>query len=126
MKRIKLLIASLSVAVLGAFALAPVASVSALDPLGNICEDNSQSEVCQSSSDDTGTLISTIVNVLLFIVGTLAVIMIIVGGVMYTISAGDAGKVAKAKNTIVAAVVGLIIAFLAYAIIFWVLDVLPN
>jgi len=120
MKRIKLLVAALSVVVLGALVFVPTASVSALDPLGNICADNASSEVCQSSGDDAGSLIGTIVNVLLFVIGALAVVMIIVSGILYVISSGDAGKVARAKNTLLYAVVGLIVAFLAYAIVNWV------
>lgn len=58
-----------------------------------------------------------VVNTLLYIVGILSVVMIIYGGIQYTTSAGDAAKVNKAKNTILYAVVGLIIAVLAYAIV---------
>lgn len=125
-QRIKLLIATFAVAVFGAFAFVPVTSVSALDPLGNICSDpaNANSEVCTSKGDNATTLLSTIINTLLFIVGSLAVIMIIVSGIFYVTSAGDSGKVARAKNTLTYSIVGLIVAFLSYAIIFWVLDVL--
>ncbi|HWT40035.1 MAG TPA: pilin [Dongiaceae bacterium] len=71
-----------------------------------------------------GGVITTITNVLLFVVGALAVIMIIWGGIRYATSAGNASNVTAAKNTILYAIVGLIIAFLAFAIVNWVLSAL--
>ncbi len=68
-----------------------------------------------------GGVITTVTNVLLFIVGALAVIMIIWGGLRYTTSAGNASSVTAAKNTILYAIVGLIIAFLAFAAVNFVL-----
>ena len=69
---------------------------------------------------DAGVL-TTITNILLFVVGALSVIMLIVGGLRYVISGGNASAVTAAKNTILYAIVGLIIAFLAYAAINFVL-----
>jgi hypothetical protein len=122
MKRLKLIIASITIAVFGVVALAPATTTYALDPLA-ICNNggNADNAVCKNKSDDANKLIGTLVNTLLFVVGTLAVIMIIWAGIAYTISAGDAGKVTRAKNTLTYAIVGLIVAFLAYAIVNWVL-----
>ena len=69
---------------------------------------------------DTGVF-STISSVLLFIVGAIAVIMIIIGGLRYVISGGDATQVQAAKNTILYALVGIIIAILAYAAVNFVI-----
>lgn len=69
----------------------------------------------------TGSIFTTIVNVLLFVIGAISVIMLIIGGIRYTISAGDSGNVTAAKNTIMYAIIGLVIAFLAFAIVNWVL-----
>ncbi|MBN9398454.1 hypothetical protein BGO18_00180 [Candidatus Saccharibacteria bacterium 47-87] len=66
-------------------------------------------------------VITTITNTLLFVAGALAVIMIIIGGIRYATSGGNASNVTAAKNTILYAIVGLIIAFLAFAIVNWVL-----
>lgn len=74
----------------------------------------------------SNSIFTTIVNVLLFIIGAISVIMLIVGGIRYTISNGDSGAVTSAKNTILYAIVGLIIAFLAFAIVNWVLGALPS
>lgn len=66
--------------------------------------------------------IQTLVNALLFIIGLLAVIMIIFGGFKYVTSGGDAGKLESAKNTILYAVVGLLVAILAFAIVSFVIS----
>lgn len=121
MKRIKTLVAAFFVALVGTFALMPASSTFALDPLGDICSSNPDSEVCKSKDDNANKLIGTIVNTLLFVIGALSTIMIIVGGIFYVTSSGDAGKVAKAKNTVTYAVVGLVVAFVAFAIINWVI-----
>lgn len=69
-------------------------------------------------------VITTITNTLLFIVGALAVIMVIFGGIRYATSGGNSSSVTAAKNTVLYAIVGLIIAFLAFAAVNWVLGVL--
>lgn len=65
---------------------------------------------------------SQITNVLLFIVGAISVIMIIIGGLRYVISGGDSANVSAAKNTILYAVIGVVVALLAYAIVNFVLE----
>ena len=62
-----------------------------------------------------------IINYLLYGVGLMAVIMLIVGAIQLTTSAGDSGAVAKAKKTILYAVIGLVVALLAYAIVNFVI-----
>lgn len=70
----------------------------------------------------SGSIFTDITNILLFIIGAIAVIMIIIGGIRYTISNGDAGAITSAKNTIMYAVIGLVVAILAFAIVNFVLD----
>lgn len=65
--------------------------------------------------------ISMITNVMLYIVGAIAVIMIVFGGLRYVVSGGSSTQITAAKNTILYAVIGLIIAIMAYAIINFVL-----
>ena len=74
-----------------------------------------------SSSADLNDVFKTVVNVLLYVIGALSVVMLIFGGIRYTLSAGDSNKVTAAKNTIMYALIGLVVAFLAYAIVNWVL-----
>ena len=66
-------------------------------------------------------IFKTITNVLLFILGAISVIMIIIGGLRYVISGGNSTAVTAAKNTILYAIVGVVVALLAYAIINFVL-----
>lgn len=63
-------------------------------------------------------------NSMLFIVGALSVLMLIVGGLRYVISGGNTAAVASAKNTVLYAIVGLIVSLLAYAAIHFVLTAL--
>lgn len=68
-----------------------------------------------------GSIFTTVVNVMLFIIGAVCVIMLIWGGIRYTTSAGNSAAVTSAKNTIMYAIIGLVIAFLAFAVVNWVL-----
>jgi hypothetical protein len=56
------------------------------------------------------------------LVGVVAVIMFIVGGFRYITSAGDSSKVSSAKNTLVYAIIGLVVVALAQAIVLFVLN----
>ncbi len=73
-----------------------------------------------SSTDLTSTL-NTIINVVIGIVGFIAVAMMIMGGISFVTSQGDTAKVTKARNTILYGVVGLVVALLAFAIVNFVL-----
>jgi len=64
-----------------------------------------------------GDQIKRVVNILLFIIGVVSVIMIIIGGIKYVLSNGDSSQITSAKNTILYAVIGLVVALLAYAIV---------
>lgn len=81
-----------------------------------------------AKSDDQSTdlfgstgIFRTITNVLLFLIGAVSVIMLIIGGIRYTVSGGDSTAVTSAKNTILYAVVGIVVALLAYAVVNFVL-----
>ena len=67
-------------------------------------------------------VVKNVINVAMSVLGVVSVIMLIYGGYNYTTSGGDASKVTKAKNTILYAVIGLIIALLALAIVNFVLQ----
>ena len=71
-------------------------------------------------------IFKTITNTVLYIVGVIAVIMLIIGGIKYVVSGGDAKKVTDAKNTVLYAIIGLIVAFLAFAIVNFVITSLPS
>ena len=68
------------------------------------------------NKDLMGTL-TTIINVVVGVVGFVAVAMIVMGGISFATSQGDASKTTKARNTILYGVVGLVVALLAFAIV---------
>ncbi len=74
------------------------------------------------SNQNLPDIITTIINVMLFIAAALAVIMIIYGGIRYITAHGDEKQVKVAKDTIVYSVAGLIIAILAYALVTFIFD----
>jgi hypothetical protein len=71
-------------------------------------------------------IIHTIVNLLSAIVGVVAVIMIIFGGFRYITSGGNDTSVTSAKNTILYAVIGLVVVALAQLIVRFTLSKLTN
>lgn len=76
----------------------------------------------KSNSKSIEDLIAQIINVLTVIVGIVAVIMIIIGGFKYITSGGDSGAVSSAKNTVIYAIVGLIIVAFAQIIVRFVIN----
>lgn len=79
------------------------------------------------STDNTATdkvngTITTVINVFSTLVGVVAVIMIIYGGMRYITSGGDSGKITSAKNTIIYALIGLVVVALAQFIVKFVLN----
>ena len=103
----------------------PVAAVDCgANPSAAACEvkkglDSTTSNPSSQKNLDGG--LKQIVNVLLFVIGAIAVIMIVVGGLRYVISGGDSSQVKAAKDKILYAVIGLVVALLAYAIVNFVI-----
>ena len=114
----------LPVLLIGVMAVATVANASALT-----LQEGAQAAQCDGCPSDlfgdTGVF-KQVTNTILYIVGIIAVIMLIIGGIRYVISGGDAKKVTDAKNTVLYAIIGLIIAFLAFAIVNFVITALPS
>lgn len=78
------------------------------------------------ANDKINNIIHTIVNLLSAIVGVVAVIMIIVGGFRYITSGGNDASVTSARNTILYAIIGLVIVALAQLIVRFTLSKLTN
>ena len=76
----------------------------------------------ENPSTKLNDLIATIVNVLSILVGVLAVIMIIWGGFKFIASGGDSNQVASARQTILYAIVGLLIVAFAQVFVRFILD----
>lgn len=72
------------------------------------------------------SIFGRVTNILLFLVGAISVIMLIIGGIRYVISGGDQAQVTGAKNTILYAIVGIVVAFLAYAAVNFVTQALAG
>lgn len=70
-----------------------------------------------NSSTSLDTVVNRVVSILFIIIGIISVLMIIVGGIRYATSNGDQSAIKSAKNTILYAVVGLVVALLAFAIV---------
>lgn len=118
MKNIKLTLISLA-ALVGIAVLVPSYGLVHAAP-----KDEIQKGVTASGGggqNDLGGKIKTVVNILLYILGAIAVIMIVVGGIRYSTSNGDSSQTKAAKDTVLYAVVGLVVALLAYAIVNFVL-----
>ena len=110
----------LMVGLLGVFAPA----VSAANGI-NICSGNENSIYCKNKNTgetQVNGIIKTIVEVLLTAVGVISIIMIVIGGIMFALSSGDAQKAAKARNTVLYAVVGLAVSLFASAIVNFVFN----
>ena len=65
----------------------------------------------------TDGTISNVVNSILYVAGIIAVVMLIFGGIRFMVSRGDKDKVQKAKNTVIYAIIGLVLVIFSYAIV---------
>lgn len=74
------------------------------------------------SGSNIGHAANSLVNIFSIIVGVAAVVMIIYGGFRYITSGGDSGRVGSAKNSLIYAIIGLIIVALAQLIVHFVLN----
>lgn len=121
-------ILTLALAMIGLMSLTPAAATYAapaeeiqkgVNSVGGgerICEDAEGNPASCLGED-----IKTVVNILLYILGAIAVVMIVIGGVRYVTSNGESSNTKAAKDTILYAVIGLIVAIMAYAIVNFVI-----
>ncbi len=129
MRRILIILAMLAALIVpAAFSI----SASAQDPnvpLDPVCTGAAASSpVCaskdQSENPLTGPdgIITNTVRIISFMVGVAAVFMVILGGLKYVTSNGDSNSTASAKNTILYAVIGIIVFLLSQAIVIFVIS----
>lgn len=120
--KVKLLVAGVAVVAASGLTVLPVSAATnkcfkgGLDGLSADCGMKTT-----GSDQNLMDVFKVIINVVLGLVAMIAVVMIIYGGIQYTTSAGEAGKVKKAKDTIMYGVIGLVISLLAFAIVNFVL-----
>lgn len=97
--------------------------VSAVEPL--ISEDAGYSSECISKGtcelNDFIILLVRGSQIMLGVVGSIALLMFIYGGVTFVISEGNAEKVKKAKEIIIGSIIGLVIVFSSYMLISFIL-----
>lgn len=121
MKKIKLLM--LGMGLLFAFTAAPVyaedSDTEAKTGIWGGCTGNEA--ICGDTTEAEG-IAKRIINIFLYAIGILSVVMIIFGGLKYVTSRGDPEMVKSAKNTLLYAVIGLIVALLSFAIVNFVID----
>lgn len=131
MKKIKYLLC-LAIATIG-LSVAPIAASHAavnIDTAKNVtqkgaCEQQNNAAGC-GNGGALGNIFATVANIILFLVGAVAVIMLIIGGFRYVTSNGDANAISGAKNTILYAIIGIVVAFLAYAAVNFVVTSLTK
>ncbi len=102
--------------------------VGAQDIQENLCRGANIDEDAVDCGSDFGIaeeqiseLIATAIDLFSLVIGIIAVVMIMVGGVKYITSQGDSGNVTAAKNTILYAIIGLVVVALAQLIVRFVL-----
>jgi len=135
MKKIRLILFSL----IAAFSLAVPAMVHAEVIGGNsqagskiqegACTTTGNTDSSCVNGDPQGSftsVIKRIVDIFSIVVGAVSVVMIIIGGFRYIISGGDSGNVSSAKNTILYAIVGLVIVALAQIIVNFVINIVTR
>lgn len=87
------------------------------DPADVACQGISATGAdCSGGESGLTDVIQNVVRILLFVIGAASVVMLVVGALRFTLSAGDAQAAASAKNTILYAIIGLIVASSAFLI----------
>ncbi len=127
-KKLKTFIVSISA---GLTLLLPAVAVPALvhaaEIQNNLCGGANLSFSDAAGCTDPGAensvnnIVTLVINIFSIVVGIVAVIMIIIGGVKYITSGGDATNVGAAKNTILYAIIGLVVVALAQILVRYVL-----
>lgn len=81
-------------------------------------------DISKNTANDNSveSIVATITNTIIYLVGVASIIMLIYGGILYTISAGDSTKTKKAKDTIMYALIGLVVAVLSFALVRYVVS----
>jgi len=99
----------------------------AFDAFGTVCSKTPKAAVCQDTSstpstDPVITLIKAAIEVISWLTGAAAVILIIISGIKFATSGGDSNSVASARGTLIYALVGLLITVVAQLLIIFVLN----
>ncbi len=127
----RLILMTLLIGLIGAFsfnlrpasALLQDAPSQACQGLATSDTPNDPNSTCdQTAGKNVSSLLHTAINLFSFVVGILSVLMIMIGGLKYITSSGDSNNINSAKNTILYAIVGLVVVILAQSIVRFVID----
>ena len=95
--------------------------------LGNSADKTQIPDSVGDTSTELVSSITGIINAVIGVLGIVCVVVMIIGGVNYMTSSGDASKVKKAKDTILYGLIGLIVCVLAFAIVnFVIVNIITN
>lgn len=130
MKRILLSIALLFVGAFSINFLTPeFVSAAATTAQSDICTGLNGTPVtkdgvttCTTSGLTLDKIIKAVLSILSWIIGVVAVIMVIISGFKYITSGGDSNAVSSAKNTLIYALIGIAIVSLAQFLVHFVLN----
>lgn len=126
MKHIALSLLAVPIVFSAVFALAPTVHAQAANQATDeVCEQIKAQDIDARCGDDTifgdDGLFNKAADILIFLVGAVSVIVLIVAGFMYVISAGNPEQTKRAKDAIMYALIGIAVAFMAFAIVNFVL-----
>ncbi len=99
----------------GGFSAAQCSACSGISELGT-------SQDCASGGSGVTNIISTGVSILSYIIGVVAVVMIIISGIRFATSGGNSSSVESSKKMLIYAILGLVLAALAQVLVRWVLN----
>ena len=114
----RILVASLISLATALLLLSPSGALAQLDPdfVNNACQGISGGD-CSGGEDQVSSVRDSAINILSFVVGLAAVIMLIVGGLRFITANGDPQQIAAARMTVIYSIVGIVVALAAQAIV---------
>jgi hypothetical protein len=124
-QRIKNILLALTIALTGGLTLVP--AIASADLKGDACEgvnalSGSSSSTCDPNADKSvNRIFRTVIQIFSIVVGFVAVVMVIIGGLKYITANGDSGAMASARTTIIYALVGLVIVAVAQILVHFVI-----
>ncbi len=121
-KRILVILSILSLVVVSPLMIWSPAG--ALDIYKDACSGpaGSQSQLCKDKTNSSlNGLVKVVVDFLMWLAVIISVIVIILSGIKYATSGGEAQKISSAKNTLLGAVIGVAVAILAHAMVSFIL-----
>lgn len=107
---------------LAASAQEDLTEVCLTNPTSSLCKGYKQGEEATPGDNAVLTLIKRIINILSFVAGALVVFMVIYGGFKYITSAGEPQKAASGRQTILYALIGIVVVVLARQLILFAVD----